>query len=159
MILIDEFGKGTATVDGLSLLTACLKHWLSAGNHCPKVLVSTHFHSIIQQKLLPLTPLLRFQTMESMQNGDELVFLYQLVDGHTNTSYACHIAALAGISNDLVQRGHEILDLIRNNKTIKRKGSKENDEEVKRYSSIVKSFLALDLENADVTSFLKTLLT
>jgi DNA mismatch repair protein MSH5 len=48
-------------VDGLSLLTACLKHWLSAGNRCPKVLVSTHFHSIIQQKLLPLTPLLRFQ--------------------------------------------------------------------------------------------------
>ena len=48
-------------VDGLSLLTACLKHWLSAGNHCPKVLVSTHFHSIIQQKLLPLTSLLSFQ--------------------------------------------------------------------------------------------------
>jgi hypothetical protein len=46
--------------------------------------------------------------MESMQNGDELVFLYQLVDGYTNTSYACHIAALAGISDDLVQRGHEV---------------------------------------------------
>ena len=46
--------------------------------------------------------------METMQNGDELVFLYQLVDGYTNTSYACHIAALAGISSDLVQRGHEV---------------------------------------------------
>ncbi len=43
-----------------------------------------------------------------MQNGDELVFLYQLADGYTNTSYACHIAALAGISSDLVQRGHEV---------------------------------------------------
>ena len=48
-------------VDGLSLLTACLKHWLSAEKRCPKVLVSTHFHSIIQQKLLPLTSLLSFQ--------------------------------------------------------------------------------------------------
>lgn len=46
--------------------------------------------------------------METMQNGDELVFLYQLVDGYTNTSYACHIAALAGISSDIVQRGHEV---------------------------------------------------
>lgn len=43
-----------------------------------------------------------------MQNGDELVFLYQLVDGYTNTSYACHIASLAGISSDIVQRGHEV---------------------------------------------------
>ena len=46
--------------------------------------------------------------METMQNGDELVFLYQLVDGYTNTSYACHIATLAGISSDIVQRGHEV---------------------------------------------------
>ncbi|XP_028412976.1 mutS protein homolog 5-like isoform X1 [Dendronephthya gigantea] len=159
LILIDEFGKGTATVDGLSLLTACLKYWLSAGNRCPKVLVSTHFHSIIQQKLLPLTPLLRFQTMETMQNGDELVFLYQLVDGYTNTSYACHIAALAGISSDLVQRGHEILDLIRNNKAVKRKDSKKNEEEMQRYCGIVNEFLGLDFESADVTLFMKTLLT
>ena len=43
-----------------------------------------------------------------MQNGDELVFLYQLVDGYTSTSYACHIAALAGVPSDLVQRGHEV---------------------------------------------------
>lgn len=43
-----------------------------------------------------------------MQNGAELVFLYQLIDGYTNTSYACHIASLAGISSDLVKRGNEV---------------------------------------------------
>ena len=46
--------------------------------------------------------------METMQNGDELVFLYQLVDGYTNTSYACHIAALAGISTDIIKRSHQV---------------------------------------------------
>lgn len=155
LIIIDEFGKGTATVDGLSLLTACLKHWLSEGIHCPKLLVSTHFHSIIQHKLLPLTPLMRFQTMETMQNGDELVFLYQLIDGYTNTSYACHIASLAGISSDLVKRGHEILDLIRNNKPVKRRNSTENKNELKRCSNIVQTFLNLDLEQHDLALFLK----
>ena len=34
------------------------------------------------------------------------MFLYQLVDGYTSTSYACHISALAGISSDPVQTGH-----------------------------------------------------
>lgn len=56
-------------VDGLSLLTACLKHWLSAGNRCPKVLVSTHFHSIIQQKLLPFTSLLSFQVRKLLRKA------------------------------------------------------------------------------------------
>ncbi|XP_046851108.1 mutS protein homolog 5-like [Xenia sp. Carnegie-2017] len=159
LVLIDEFGKGTATVDGLSLLTACLNHWLSSqSQHCPKVLVSTHFHSIIQQKLLPLTPLVDFQTMETMENGDELVFLYQLVDGYTKTSYACHIATLAGLPKHLVKRSYEILDLLRNNKAIERIHSQENDEERKSNHEIVDSFLALDLENCDIISFLKSII-
>ena len=48
------------------------------------------------------------QTMEIMQDGEELVFLYQLIDGYTNSSYACHIASLAGLSVQLVKRGAEV---------------------------------------------------
>lgn len=48
-------------VDGLSLLVASLRHWVSKGEHCPAVLVSTHFHSVTQQKLLPTTPLIEYQ--------------------------------------------------------------------------------------------------
>ncbi|EDO48759.1 predicted protein [Nematostella vectensis] len=107
LVLIDEFGKGTATVDGLSLLCATLRHWLASSSKCPKTLVSTHFHSLIRQKLLPDIPILRFQTTEVIQDGKELVFLYHLVDGHAKTSYASHIAALAGMPEHLVKRGTE----------------------------------------------------
>ena len=47
-------------VDGLSLLVATLHHWLARGDHCPSVFVSTHFHSVIQQKLLPNTQLIEY---------------------------------------------------------------------------------------------------
>ena len=47
-------------VDGLSLLAASLRHWLSQGSQCPSVLVSTHFHSVIQQKLLPNSQLIEY---------------------------------------------------------------------------------------------------
>ena len=43
--------------------------------------------------------------MEVLQDGEELVFLYQLVAGKTDTSYACHIAAMMGVALELVQRG------------------------------------------------------
>ena len=60
LVLLDEFGKGTATVDGLSLLTAVLRHWLAKGESCPNIIVSTHFHSVVQQKLLPNTNLIEY---------------------------------------------------------------------------------------------------
>ena len=47
--------------------------------------------------------------MEIVQDGEELIFLYQLIDGYTSSSYACHIATLAGLSFELVKRGAEVL--------------------------------------------------
>ena len=47
-------------VDGVSLLVSSLRHWLSWEERCPRILVSTHFHSVIQQKLLPDTQLVEY---------------------------------------------------------------------------------------------------
>jgi DNA mismatch repair protein MSH5 len=46
VIIIDEFGKGTMTEVGLSLLASCLNYWLENETKCPHVFVSTHFHSL-----------------------------------------------------------------------------------------------------------------
>ena len=46
--------------------------------------------------------------METLQEGDELVFLYQLVPGHTDTSYACHVASMVGLPKEVVQRGAQV---------------------------------------------------
>ena len=48
------------------------------------------------------------QMMDCLREGDELVFLYQLVRGRTDTSYACHVAAMMGLPNEIVQRGTEV---------------------------------------------------
>ena len=46
--------------------------------------------------------------MEVLQDGAELVFLYQLIEGSLNTSYACHIAQLVGLPTEIVKRGEEV---------------------------------------------------
>ena len=46
--------------------------------------------------------------METQREGDELVFLYQLVQGQSDTSYACHTATTAGIPAEIVQRGAKV---------------------------------------------------
>jgi len=52
------------------------------------------------------------KTLDVLQHEKELVFLYELKDGHTDTSYACHIASQAGLPEEIVKRGAEV------NKTI-----------------------------------------
>ena len=46
--------------------------------------------------------------MEVMQEEEDLVFLYQLVDGHANSSFACHIASLAGVPDELIKKAHQV---------------------------------------------------
>ena len=48
------------------------------------------------------------QTMEFLRDGEELVFLYQLTEGGTNSSYACHIAAQADLPPEIVSRAKEV---------------------------------------------------
>uniref|UniRef100_A0A8C1AIV2 MutS homolog 5 n=1 Tax=Cyprinus carpio carpio TaxID=630221 RepID=A0A8C1AIV2_CYPCA len=108
LVLVDEFGKGTNTVDGLALLTASLNNWMRRGPQCPHLLMSTCFHSLIQLGLISNSPLLDLLTLETAIEGEELVFLYQVKNGICQSSCAANIATLAGISDDLVKRGVEV---------------------------------------------------
>uniref|UniRef100_A0A8C6V3M8 DNA mismatch repair proteins mutS family domain-containing protein n=1 Tax=Neogobius melanostomus TaxID=47308 RepID=A0A8C6V3M8_9GOBI len=109
LVLIDEFGKGTNTVDGLSLLAASISFWLKkAPVDTPHVLLATNFHSLLQLGLLPFCEMLSLLTLETALDGSELVFLYQLKEGICRSSYAANIATLAGLPTNLVQRGVEV---------------------------------------------------
>ncbi|XP_067402898.1 mutS protein homolog 5 [Emydura macquarii macquarii] len=147
LVLIDEFGKGTNTVDGLSLLAAVLRHWLNQGAQCPQVFVSTNFHSLMQLKLLPDTPLVQYLTMETHQDGDELVFFYQLKEGVSTVSHAANIAALAGMPPKVIARGVEVSELIRNGKPIRRIDHLSKGSQMERCKSLVERFLCLDLDD------------
>lgn len=45
LLLIDEFGKGTAPADGIGLVAALLRHLSRAGRKC---LFTLHFHEIFR---------------------------------------------------------------------------------------------------------------
>ena len=43
--------------------------------------------------------------MDTLNENGELIFLYQLTQGHSDTSYACHIAANVGLPQSIIKRG------------------------------------------------------
>ncbi|XP_018541696.1 mutS protein homolog 5 [Lates calcarifer] len=151
LVLIDEFGKGTNTVDGLSLLAASISHWLrKAPVDVPHVLLATNFHSLLQLGLLPSSGLLSLLTLETAVDGNELVFLYELKEGICQSSYAANIATLAGLPISLVQRGVEVSELYRTGRPIKRIDKASSDEQANRCRCVVEKFLNLDLEDKDL---------
>ncbi|XP_044234249.2 mutS protein homolog 5 isoform X4 [Ursus arctos] len=156
LVLIDEFGKGTNTVDGLALLAAVLRHWLALGPMCPHIFVATNFLSLVQLQLLPQGPLVQYLTMETCEDGDDLVFFYQVCEGIAKASHASHTAAQAGLPDQLLTRGKEVSDLIRNGKPIKPVKELLKEKQMENYQTLVDKFLKLDLEdpNLDLDLFM-----
>ena len=68
--------------------------------------------------------------METLQDRGELVFLYQLVPGHSDTSYACHIASMAGLPTELLQRAAQVGE--RKRRVKERNGGREGRRKRKK---------------------------
>ncbi|KAM8952755.1 mutS protein homolog 5 [Pelodytes ibericus] len=147
LVLIDEFGKGTNTVDGLSLLAAVLRHWINQGARCPHIFLSTNFHSLIQLKILPNDPLLQYQTLEWCLDREELVFFYQMKDGVSEASQAARIAAMAGLPAEVIRRGVEVSELFRSGQAIQSLNQEARNEKMEKCQNMVSCFLSLDLED------------
>uniref|UniRef100_A0A8C5JZ45 MutS protein homolog 5 n=1 Tax=Jaculus jaculus TaxID=51337 RepID=A0A8C5JZ45_JACJA len=150
LVLIDEFGKGTNTVDGLALLAAVLRNWLALGPICPHIFVATNFLSLVQLQLLPQGPLVQYLTMETCEDENDLVFFYQLCEGVANASHASHTAAQAGLPNKLIARGKEVSDLIRSGKPIEPVKELLRENQMENCQALVDKFLKLDLEDSSL---------
>lgn len=66
LIILDEFGRGTSHLDGISLLASTINFFIRQRQECPMVLISTHFHEILDSGILKDDDELfvEFQTME-----------------------------------------------------------------------------------------------
>ncbi|XP_065657265.1 mutS protein homolog 5 isoform X6 [Hydra vulgaris] len=154
LVIIDEFGKGTASIDGVALLSSTLLYWLQDEINCPSILVSTHFHSIKQ--LLPSSPIIKYQTMEVIENDGDLIFLYHLKDGYANYSYACYTARSAGIPEDLICRTLKVIEQCQKNEPIT-KMSLQSPDQIERMNKTAQALIDLDIENSDIIDFLNNI--
>lgn len=111
LILFDELGRGTATYDGMALAQAIIEY-LDAHVHA-KTLFSTHYHE--------LTALAdKHENIKNVHVGavedesGELHFLHQIQQGPADKSYGIHVAALAGLPDELIANATTILSGLEN---------------------------------------------
>ncbi|KDQ17450.1 hypothetical protein BOTBODRAFT_185628 [Botryobasidium botryosum FD-172 SS1] len=111
LVLLDEFGKGTIPSDGAALLCGLLRY-LHRHPSYPKVIATTHFHDIFQERILSPTLFnyLHLQVILPDAPGKELLpgtavtYLYRVVPGLSVESHAAKCAVLYGLPSRIVKR-------------------------------------------------------
>jgi DNA mismatch repair protein MutS len=107
LVILDEIGRGTSTLDGLSLAWA-ITETLAARGAC--TLFATHYHELTQ--LADTLPRVTNLHVSVREWNDEVVFLHKIVPGRTDRSYGIHVARLAGLPRETVARAKEVLELL-----------------------------------------------
>ena len=124
LILFDELGRGTATYDGMSLAQAILEY-VNNKIKC-KTLFSTHYHELTD--LANKNEGIKNIHVEALEKDGKITFLHKVKEGAVDKSYGIHVAKLAGLPEDVLNRAQEVLD--RYEKISKSKNNKELSEQV-----------------------------
>jgi len=105
LVILDEVGRGTATFDGLSLAWAIVEYLHE--HECPKTLFATHYHELTE--LASTLSGVVNRTMAVKEWEEEIHFLKRVVDGSADKSYGIHVARLAGMPAEILERASEVL--------------------------------------------------
>lgn len=105
LVILDEIGRGTSTFDGLSLAWSIVE-FLHNQVGC-KTLFATHYHELTE--LAGRLSRLRNFNVAVREWNDQIIFLRKIVEGGTDKSYGIHVARLAGVPKDVLERAKVIL--------------------------------------------------
>ncbi|MBK5445994.1 MULTISPECIES: DNA mismatch repair protein MutS [unclassified Peribacillus] len=110
LILFDEIGRGTSTYDGMALAQAIIEYIHEEIG--AKTLFSTHYHELtVLASELPKLKNIHVSAIE--QNGN-VVFLHKIKEGPADKSYGIHVAKLADLPKQLIDRAADILAQLEN---------------------------------------------
>jgi DNA mismatch repair protein MutS len=107
LLILDEIGRGTSTYDGLAIAWAIVEYLHNHPRLKPRTLFATHYHELVG--LAEMLPMVENYNVSVAEEGDRVVFLHQIVPGGTDRSYGIHVAQLAGLPRDIINRAYEIL--------------------------------------------------
>jgi DNA mismatch repair protein MutS len=105
LVILDEIGRGTSTYDGVSLAWA-ISEYLHTQIGC-RALFATHYHELAQ--LAETLPGLRNYNVLVRERQEEIVFLHKIAAGSADKSYGIHVARLAGVPGEVLDRAKQVL--------------------------------------------------
>lgn len=106
LVILDEIGRGTSTLDGLALAWA-ITEFLAGSVQC-RTLFATHYHELTE--LPESTPAVRNFSVLVREWEDQIVFMHRIVPGHADRSYGVQVARLAGVPRSVIIRAKRLME-------------------------------------------------
>lgn len=106
LLLIDEVGRGTGTVDGLAIAQSISEYLLELGPALPIVLFATHFHELV--RLADVFSGIDNLHVAVAEETAGPVFSHRLLPGSSSRSYGIAVANMAGLPSQIVERATDI---------------------------------------------------
>ncbi|NPA12726.1 MAG: DNA mismatch repair protein MutS [Aquificae bacterium] len=154
-VVLDEIGRGTSTYDGLSIAWAISEY--IAKNIKAKTLFATHYHELT--KLEEDIKGVKNFHMHIKEEGEDIKFLYTVMEGFSDKSYGIHVAKLAGIKEEIIQRAYQILYQLQQGQeesiqNIPQQRYSYKEENQQREEHILKQ-LTLPMEDEEIKQIIK----
>jgi DNA mismatch repair protein MutS len=113
LLLIDEVGRGTGTIDGLAIAQAICEFLLGLETHAPMTLFATHFHELVAlSEHWPLVANYHITAVENTSRSGAPVFSHRVLPGSSSRSFGIEVARMAGLPPEVVERATEIADAL-----------------------------------------------
>ncbi|HEY0613618.1 MAG TPA: DNA mismatch repair protein MutS [Candidatus Elarobacter sp.] len=118
LLLIDEIGRGTGTIDGLAIAQAICEYLLERETRSPMVLFATHFHELVSlSERWPLVGNFHITAVESTKGGAP-VFSHRVLPGSSSRSFGIEVARMAGLPPAVVARAREVAAALEGRPTV-----------------------------------------
>jgi DNA mismatch repair protein MutS len=107
LILLDEIGRGTSTYDGISIAWSLAEFLHEQGGLRPKTLFATHYHEL--NELASQFDRIKNFCIATKEYGNKVIFMRKLIEGGSKHSFGIHVAKMAGMPREIVERANHIL--------------------------------------------------
>ncbi len=144
LLLIDEIGRGTGTIDGLSIAQAICEFLTGLSERSPMVLFATHFHELCALAAhSKLVANYHITAVENTSRDGAPVFSHRVQPGSSSRSFGIEVAKMAGLPDAVVERAAEIADALAG------KADVEEQVPLRKRLSHASAGLQLSLLNSD----------
>jgi DNA mismatch repair protein MutS len=106
LVLLDEIGRGTSTYDGISIAWA-ISEFLHEHPARAKTLFATHYHEL--NEMSATFERIKNYNVSVKELKDNVLFLRKLTPGGSEHSFGIHVAKMAGMPQQVIQKANKIL--------------------------------------------------
>lgn len=157
LIILDEIGRGTSTYDGISIAWAITEYLHQNKSARPKTMFATHYHEL-NEMCVSFDRIKNFN-VSVKEVGNKVIFMRKLMPGGSNHSFGIHVARMAGMPKEVIDRADKVLlQLEKNHGSDLKNGAKEIAADAKMQLSFfqlddpVLMQIKEEIENIDINT-------